>query len=81
MTSRPVLGSLLDGGPSDVPGVWQGDCRWAEAPSEEGHRVCFLTGRTEKVTLSEVREEYGSLERSDLPREEMLVLICVLIWG
>lgn len=48
MTSRPVLGSLLDGGPSDVPGQWQGDCRWAEAPSEEGHRVCFLTGAGQK---------------------------------
>ena len=48
MTSCPVSGSLLDGGPSDVPGGWQGDCGWAEAPNKEGHRVYFLTGAGQK---------------------------------
>lgn len=43
--------------------------------------MLFDWGRTEDQSLSEVREEHSSLERSDLPREEMLVLICVLIWG
>ena len=56
MTSCPVSGSWLDGGPSDVPGGWQGDCGWAEAPNKMP--LCKWSGKGAQNRVSNAWATY-----------------------